>query len=99
MWYVLPHLNTVCCTPTRSLLLQHRGEADHPIIHIAYEIMPISIVINEASPINIELEHGLEAPVNLLEVLRVTFHFDHLDGFVDHLRADCVRLSGRFLVQ
>jgi len=44
------------------------------MVHITNEIMPIWILINKRSPIDIELEHSLEPAVDIFEKSCVTFY-------------------------
>ena len=61
--------------------------------------MPISVIVNETSTVDIKLEHCLESPVNLLEVIRIAFNLDNLNSFVNHLVVSVVRLPSRLLFQ
>lgn len=55
--------------PSRAFLFEHGCETYYSIVHVAYEIVPVVVVVNETRPINIKLIYRLESPVHLLEIL------------------------------
>ena len=59
--------------------------------------MPISIIVDETGTVNVELEHGLEPSVDLLEIARVTLYLDHFYLFVYELVVAVVRLPSCLL--
>ena len=52
------------------------------MVHVEDEVVPVLIVINKTSAVDIELEDGLEAAVYSLEVFGVTFDFNDFKGLV-----------------
>ena len=51
------------------------------MVHIAYKIVPVGILINETSSVDIKLKDGLKSSINLFKVVRITFNFDYFKQF------------------
>ena len=57
------------------------------MVHVDYEVVPVVIVVDEAGPVNVKLEHGLESTVYSLKVVTVTLDFDDIKPLLGHLLA------------
>ena len=68
--------------PSGALLFKHGCETYNAIVHIANEIVPVVIVINETSSINVKLIYRLESPVHLLKILRICFDLYNFKCFI-----------------
>lgn len=44
--------------------------------------MPPRVLVNEAGTVDEEVEHRLESPIDVAEVLRVAHELHHLEGFL-----------------
>lgn len=60
------------------------------MIHIAHKVMPVGVLVNETSAIDVKLEESLESTIYYFEVVGVTFYFDHIEMF--HLGQPNLRL-------
>ena len=65
------------------------------MVHVAHEVLPVWVMVDEGSAVNIELEQRLKPSIDILVILCVTLNLDDFKlFFVSLLIFDFLLLGG-----